>query len=58
MELPYTFENDTFYCSKVIGIGKTLLKKVNFDEITKLGSMAFPLRERCRLESCFVSFSI
>ena len=41
---------------KVIVIGKTLLKKVSLDKIRELRSMAFPLKERYRLESCCVFF--
>ena len=42
---------------KVIVIGKTLLKKVSLDKIRELRSMAFPLKERYRLESCVFFFS-
>ena len=48
----------SIFCCNVVGIGKTLLKKVTLDKIRELRSIGFPLKERCRLESCCVCFSI
>ena len=48
----------SIFCCNVVEIGKTLLKKVILDKIKEFRSMAFPLKDRCRLESCCVCFSI
>ena len=48
----------SIFCFNVVEIGKTLLKKVILDKIKEFRSMAFPLKDRCRLESCCVCFSI
>ena len=48
----------SIFCWNVAVIGKTLLKMVTLDKIRELRSMVFPLKERCRLESCCICFLI
>ena len=47
----------SFYCTR-LDTGKTLLRKVTLERIRVFKSMAFPLKDRCPLESCCVCFSI
>ena len=48
----------SIFCCNVVGIEKTLLKKVTLSKIKEFRSMVFPLKERCRLESCCVFFRL
>ena len=45
-------------CCTRLGIGSILLRKVTFERIIIFKSLTFLLKDRCRLESCSVCFSI
>ena len=46
------------FCCIGLGIRNTLLRKVTLEKICVFKSMAFPLKDKCLLESCCVCFSI
>ena len=49
---------DSIFCCMIFGIGKTLLRKVTLERIMVVGSIAFPLKDKCLLGNCCVCFSI